>query len=620
MSNFGYSGKLLRVNLDSGDMVIEKPDESYYKRYLGGSGIIIHTLLTEVPAKADPLGPENKLIFALGLLTGHNVIGTGRCSVGAKSPLTGACGESEAGGMWGVELRRAGYDAIIIEGRSEKPVYLWVHDDTVEIRDAAKIWGAEVRDTMEWFQDDLAENKYRTALIGPSGENGVLLANIIADCRHAFGRCGLGAVMGSKKLKGVVVKGSQRPVAADTEKILALNRIMKEKYKNSPFRKYGTGGAMDAFEAVGNLPIRNYAGGKFPQVDKISAVALMREFGTGMEGCFNCPIKCKKKIRVDDAPWHVDSHYGGPEYETLASFGSNLLIDDLKAICKAHEICNRFGIDTISTGATVAFAMECFENGLLTPKDADGLQLKFGSVEAMLELVEKIARREGLGDVLANGSKKAAEIIGKNAIQYAMQVKGLELPYHEPRLNQGLSIHYSVHAVGPDHVTGPIDNVLPSLMDNWERIHLAQDLAPTELSPRKARMAYELGLYKKMPNYLGVCSFVPWNITELRDAVEAVTGWPATTWRLMKAVERGMTLMRIFNLREGFTRDDDRLPERFYTAPKEGPLKDIRIDPGAHKEVVEIYYQLLGWDRNGVPTKACLTALDLEWAIPYLKP
>ena len=620
MSNFGYSGKLLRVNLDSGDMVIEKPYESYYKRYLGGSGIIMHTLLTEVPAKADPLGPENKLIFALGLLTGHNVIGTGRCSVGAKSPLTGDCGESEAGGMWGVELRRAGYDAIIIEGQSNKPVYLWVHDDTVEIRDAAKIWGAEVRDTMEWFQDDLAENKYRTALIGPSGENGVRLANIIADCRHAFGRCGLGAVMGSKKLKGVVVKGSQRPVAADTEKILALNRIMKEKYKNSPFRKYGTGGAMDAFEAVGNLPIRNCAGGKFPQVDNISAVAVMREFGTGMQGCFNCPIKCKKKICVDDAPWHIDSHYGGPEYETLASFGSNLLIDDLKAICKAHEICNRYGIDTISTGATVAFAMECFENGLLTPKDADGLQLKFGSVEAMLELVEKIARREGLGDVLANGSKKAAEIIGKNAIQYAMQVKGLELPYHEPRLNQGLSIHYSVNAIGADHVTGPIDNVLPSLMDNWERIHLAEDLAPTELSPRKARMTYELGLYKKMPNYLGVCSFVPWNITELRDAVEAVTGWPATTWRLMKAVERGMTLMRIFNLREGFTRDDDRLPERFHTAPKEGPLKDIRIDPGAHKEVVEIYYQLLGWDRNGVPTRACLTALDLEWAIPYLKP
>jgi aldehyde:ferredoxin oxidoreductase len=619
MGHFGYSGKLLRVNLTNGDVTIETPDDAYYQRYLGGRGIIMHTLLTETPAKTDPLGTENKLIFAAGLLTGHDVIGTGRCSAGARSPLTDACGESEAGGMWGVELRRAGYDAIIIEGRSGKPVYLWVHDDTVEIRDAGKIWGAEVGETMDWFQQDLSEKKYRTALIGPGGENGVRLANIIVDCRHAFGRCGLGAVMGSKKLKGVVLKGRQKPVAADTERIRALNRLMKEKYKNSPFRQYGTGGAMDSFEAVGNLPVRNYAGGRFPQVDKISAVAVMDLYGTGMEGCFNCPIKCKKKIRIDDAPWPIDSIYGGPEYETLAAFGPNLLIDDLKAICKAHEICNRYGIDTISTGATVAFAMECFENGLLSEAEVDGLQLDFGNAEAMLALVEKIAKQDGIGEVLARGSKRAAEIIGKNSIRYAMQVKGLELPYHAPRLNQGLSIHYSVHAIGADHVTGPIDNILPSLMDNWERIHLAQDLAPTELNPRKARMVYELGLYKQMPNSLGVCSFVPWNISELRDAVEAVTGWPATTWKLMKAVERGITLMRLFNLREGFTRDDDRLPERFHTAPQAGPLKGIKIDPAAYKEAIETYYQLLGWDQNGVPTRACLTALDLEWAVPYLK-
>jgi len=620
MSQYGYSGKLLRVNLENGDIRVEKPDEAYYKHYLGGRGIIMHTLLTETPANADPLGAENKLIFALGLLTGHSVIGSGRCSVGAKSPLTGACGESEAGGMWGAELRRAGYDGIIIEGQSAKPVFLWIYNDTVELRDAAQIWGSEVRTAMEWLQDTVGIKKCSTALIGPSGEKGVRLANIIVDCRNVFGRCGLGAVMGSKKLKGVVVKGSQRPSAADTEKILALNRIMKEKSKSSRFKQYGTGGAMDAYEAVGNLPIRNYAGGKFPQVKKISAVALIREFGTGMEGCFNCPIKCKKKICIDDAPWHIDSMYGGPEYETLVSFGSNLLIDDLKAICKAHEICNRYGIDTISTGATVAFAMECFENGLLTLEDTDGLQLEFGNVEAMLTLVGKIASREGIGDVLANGSRKAAEIIGKNAGQYAMQVKGLELPYHSPRFNQGLSIHYSVHATGADHVTGVIDNALPGLMDNWDRISVAENMPTTELSPRKARMAYELGLYKEMPNYLGVCSFVPWNITELRDAVEAVTGWPATTWKLIKAVERGITLMRIFNLREGFTRDDDRLPQRFHTAPKEGPLKDVRIDPKAHAEAVEITYQLLGWDQNGVPTRACLTALDLEWAMSFPKP
>ena len=578
----------------------------------------MHTLLREIPANTDPLGPGNKLIFALGLLTGHKIIGSGRCSVGAKSPLTGACGEAEAGGMWGVELRRAGYDAIIIEGRSTDPVYLWVYNNHVEIRDARPIWGSEIGDAMAWFENDIGQKRYRTALIGPSGEKLVRFANIIADCSHAFGRCGLGAVMGSKNLKGVVVKGSQRLTAADNEKTLALNRIMKGKYKSTPFVPYGTGGAMDAFEAVGNLPIRNYSGGSFPNVDKISAVALMDQYGAGMEGCFNCPIRCKKKIKVTDAPWPIDAGYGGPEYETLASFGSNLLIDDLPAICKAHEICNRFGIDTISTGATVAFAMECFENALLSSKDVGGLQLNFGNATAMLKLVEQIARRQGIGDMLSKGSKKAAEIIGQNSIKYAMQIKGLEIPYHEPRLNQGLSIHYSIHATGADHVSGLIDNVLVGQMDNWDRIDLAEDLSPTELSPRKTRMEYELGLYRGMFNHLGVCSFMPWNITELRKAVEAVAGWPVTSWKLMNAVKRGITLMRIFNLREGFTHEDDRLPERFHTPRPDGPLKDVKIDPDDHREARELYYQMMGWSAEGVPTKACLAALDLEWATEFI--
>ena len=389
---------------------------------------------------------------------------------------------------------------------------------------------------------------------------------------------------------------------------------MKDKYKNTPFFKYGTGAAMDAFDAMGNLPVRNWGGGQFADEKYINAVTVMRDYGVGMEGCFNCPIRCKKLVRIEAEPWHVDSSYGGPEYETLASFGSNLLINDPKAVCKAHEICNCFGMDTISAGATIAFAMECFENGLLSPEEVDGLQLNFGNAEAMLELLEKIARRQGFGDLLANGSQKAAQIIGKDSIKFAMQVKGLEIPYHNPRLNQGLGIHYSVHATGADHVSGAIDHVLPRVMDNWNRIHVAENMTPTELSPRKARMAYEVGLLRVMPNYLGLCSFVPWNISEMRDAVEAVTGWPATTWKLMKAVERGMTMMRIFNLREGFTRDDDRLPARFYEPQQEGPLKGVKIDPDAQREAVEVYYQLMGWNRDGVPTRACLTALDLEWA------
>lgn len=619
MDQLGYMGKVLRVNLGGGKITIETPDESYYKRYLGGRGMIIHTLLTELPPHADPLGPENKLVFASGLLTGHKLVGTGRSSVGSKSPLTGGCGESEAGGMFGTELRKAGYDGIIIEGTAKKPVYLWIHDDTVEIRDAQKIWGSEVRPAMEWFEEEVGEKRYRTALIGPGGENKVHYANIIADCRNAFGRSGMGAVMGSKNLKGVVVKGSRLPSAADKEKILALNRVMKGKYKSSPFEKHGTGAAMKAFETAGNLAIRNYSGGHFPNVEKIDAVTLLQKYGVGMEGCFNCPIRCKKKVLIEDGPWDIDSSYGGAEYETLASFGSNLMIDDLNAISKAHEICNSHGIDTISTGATIAFAMECFENGLLISEDMDGLQLNFGNAEAMLEMVRKIALRQGIGDLLAKGSKKAAEKIGKGSIKFAMQVKGLELPYHEPRLNQGLALHYSIHGIGADHVTGVIDGRLAAMMDVWDSLNVNELMPSTELSPRKARMAYELGFWREMPNYLGLCSFLPWSFTETRDAVAAVTGWQVTTWKLMKAVERGITLMRIFNLREGFTREDDTLPDRFYTSPKEGPLKGVKIDPDELRKTQEIYYAMMGWDKNGVPTEGCLAALDLEWAMPYMK-
>ena len=375
---------------------------------------------------------------------------------------------------------------------------------------------------------------------------------------------------------------------------------------------------MKAFEAVGNLPIRNHSGGNFPNVEKIDAVSLLRQYGVGMEGCFNCPIRCKKSIKIEDGTWEIDGHYGGPEYETLAPFGSNLLIDDLQAICKAQELCNRYGMDTISTGSTIAFAMECFENGMLGLAETDGLPFNFGNAEAMIEMVEKIARRQGVGDLLAKGTRRAAEIIGKDSMKYAMHVKGLEIPYHEPRYKQGLGLHYTLHGTGADHITGVMDDAIGKLAEDWGSLSEFTLMPPIELSPSKVRYVHEMGLWKEMGNYLGLCAFVPWKIPEVRDAVAAVTGWQVTTWGLMKAVERGITMMRIFNLREGFTRDDDALPDRFFTSPSEGPLKDVKIDPAALRETQEIYYQMMGWDSSGVPTKGCLVGLNLEWAIPLL--
>jgi aldehyde:ferredoxin oxidoreductase len=615
----GFAGKLLRVNLEKKTTTVEPLDESYHKHYLGGRGLIIQKLITEVPPRTDPLSPENKLIFAAGTLTGHKLIGTGRVSVGSKSPLTGGFGESEASGYWGPQLRRAGYDGLIIEGASRDPVCLVIDNESVEIRDASKIWGAEIRETTDWIRRDSGEEKSSIAAIGPAGEQKVRFANIMVDYSHAFGRGGMGAIMGSKRLKGIAVRGDTPPPPARPERLSELNKIMLGRYKNSPFAKYGTGSAMKKYEAVGNLPIRNHSGGRFPAVEKIDAIALLKEYGAGMETCFNCPIRCKKKIKNEEGPWAVDSCYGGPEYETLASFGSNLLIDDLQAVCKAHEMCNRLGLDTISTGGTIAFAMECFENGILTTKETGGTRLNFGNAEAMLEMIDKIAYRQGIGDVLANGSKGAAETIGKGSERFAIHVKGLEIPYHEPRYKPGLGLHYSIHATGADHCTGVMDDRLEAMLEEWESLNIGELIPPSELSPRKVRMVYELGPLREMPNSIGLCIFVPWNFREIRDAVSAVTGWEVTSSKLIKAVERGITLMRIFNLREGFTREQDRLPDRFHTSPPEGPLEGVTIEAHALQGAQGLYYQMMGWNPDGVPTQGCLVALDLEWAIPHLK-
>lgn len=616
----GYNGKFLRVNLTEGRLSVEEPSEDYYRLYLGGRGVIIEKLLTELPPGVDPLGPMNKLIFALGPMTGHPIAGSGRNSVGAKSPLTGTFGESEAGGFWGAELKRAGFDAVIVEGESPQPVYLKIENGQAELRNAAAIWGMEVADAEKAVRKELGGKKYRTATIGPAGEMKVLFACIFNDINHAAGRTGMGAVMGSKKLKLIAVKGDRPPEMAFREKILEMSRRFAQKTKEAPtgFSITGTGGAVVAYEAMGNLPIRNFQGGRFPGAKEITS-QRMREKGylDKMESCFGCPVRCKKKLKQISSPWPVDPNYGGPEYETLAALGSNCGIDNLEAVIKGNELCGRYGLDTISTGGAIAFAMECTERGILTSEETDGIDLTFGNAEAMLQIIERIAFRRGFGNILAEGTRRAAAIIGKGADQYAIHVKGNEIPMHEPRLKQGMGLHYSVHASGADHCTGIHDERLN--LAELDRIDVAQPMPATELSPRKARALYHLGLWRQLINYIGMCLFVPWSQNQLMEAMEYITGWPMSYWRLMKTAERGITLSRIFNLREGFDSKDDRLPSRFFTSPVEGPLKDVAVDPDRLAESQKLYYQMLGWDESGVPTYARLVELNLEWAYPHLK-
>ncbi len=618
----GYNGKLLRVDLTNGRISVEEPPQDYYRLYLGGRGFIIEKLLTEVPAGTDPLGPENKLIFALGPITGHPLPGSGRNSIGAKSPLTGAFGESEVGGYWGAELKRAGYDAVILEGAAPRPVYLVIENGRAELKDAAGIWGLEVAAAEQAVREQLGGKKFRTAAIGPAGENRVRFACIFNDVTHAAGRTGMGAVMGSKNLKLIAVKGNAPPELADREKLLEMARVLSEKTRKNPsgFSINGTGGSIVPYEAMGNLPIRNFQGGRFPGAREITPQRMKEKgYWDKMESCFGCPVRCKKKLKRIDAPWPVDPTYGGPEYETLAALGSNCGIDSVEAIMKGHELCGRYGVDTISAGAVIAFAMECTEKGLLSRKDTDGIDLSFGNAAAMVEMIERIALRKGFGDLLAEGTRRAAARIGKGAAEFAIHVKGNELPMHEPRLKQGMGLHYSINAAGADHCTGIHDERLDVSVAAIDRIDVADPVPSTEMSPRKARILYQYGMWRQVPNTVGLCLFVPWSARQITEAMEYVTGWPMSYWRLMKTTERGMTLARIFNLREGLSAKDDVLPARFNTSPAEGPLKDISVDPERLAEAQKLYYQMLGWDATGVPTAARLVELNLEWALDYLK-
>ena len=615
----GINGKFLRVNLTSNQCSIEEPSEEYYKLYLGGRGFISQILLEEVPRGVDPLGPGNKLIFALGLLTGHPLVGSARNSIGAKSPLTGGFGEAEVGGFWNAELKRAGFDAIIIEGEAKKPVYLWIDHGEVEIRDAANVWGLDVADTERAIRQELRDPRVRVAMIGPAGEKLVRFACILNDVNHAAGRTGLGAVMGAKKLKAIAVRGSKLPEVADKEKVLELNRYMVQNFKNLTSEwMYGTGMNIAEFEASGNLPKRNFQGGRFPNVEKISPQYMLKNYEGSMIGCFGCPIRCKRMVKMQK-PWKIDPVYGGPQYETIGAFGSNCDVDDIEAIIKANELCNRYGMDTISAGVTVSFAMECFENGLLTMKDTEGLDLRFGNGAGMVEIVDRIGLRKGLGDLLSEGAKRAAEKIGKGAEAFAMHVKGEEIPMHEPRLKQGMGLHYSVHITGADHCSGIHDTGLDKGSVNWNTIDITESLPPAEMSPRKARMLYQVGAWRQMINYLGLCNIVPWSYKQILDMTEYVTGEPMSYWKLMKAVERGTTLARIFNIREGWTATDDVLPRRFSVSPLDGPLKGLTIDPQKLDETKKVYYQMMGWDEMGIPTFARLVELNIEWAEKYLK-
>ncbi len=618
----GYTGNILRVDLTNGKILIENPEEIFYRRYIGGEGFVAYYLLKELKARIDPLGPENKLIFAAGSLTGFAIPGTGRNSVGAKSPLTGGFGEAEVGGYWGAELKHAGFDAIIIEGKAKNPVYLWINDGKVEIKDASHLWGKITGETEAVIKKELGDKLIRVAQIGPGGEHLVRYACIINDLRNAAGRTGMGAVMGSKNLKAIAVRGHKKFAVKNKEKLRAKIKEFNEvAYKSfSGYFKYGTGyGIMEQFASSGNLPTRNFRDGDFKGAKVLDPGIMKEEIGLKMEACYACSIRCKKIVEIGE-PWNVDPIYGGPEYESIGAFGSNCGVDDLRAVCKANELCNKYSIDVISTGVSIGFAMECYENEILTDEDTDGIALNFGNAEAVVKMVEMIAKREGLGDILAEGVKRAAEKIKNGADKYAMHVKGQEIPMHEPRLKQGLGVGYTISPTGAEHMANLHDTSIASerAMASHSAIGILEPLKIDDLGIKKVRALVYYTNWQNSLNALLMCYFVPWDYVDIPEIVRAVTGWHTSTWELMKVGERITTMARAFNMREALTKKDDWLPERFFKPHTSGALVETAIKPDELKNAIINYYKMMGWDDDGIPTKSKLEELDIDWVSQYL--
>jgi len=627
---YGTTAKILRVDLTDQTWEIETLTEEFYRLYPGGKALAGYILLNEMPANVDPFSPKNVLVIANGLLTGAPVSTATRYIVSAKSPLTNAYGESEAGGFWGPELKMAGYEAIVVKGKADKPVYLWIKDEEIEIRSAEHLWGQKTAEAQAMIRSELGDDKIRVMQIGPAGENLVRFAGINNDLRHFNARNGIGAVMGSKNLRAVAVRGSTRykAYARDPKALLALGRTLAKRVKENPqswsLQDTGTPGLVEPLNASGMLPTRNFMQGAFEGVDELKWEVYEKELLTARRSCYACAIRCKREVQVDG----VQSEYGGPEYESMGSLGPNCGIDDLQAIAKANELCNAYTMDTISTGVTISFAMECFEHGLLTLEDTDGLDLRFGNAEAMLTMVEQIALRKGLGDLLAEGVMRAAEKIGGDAKFFALHVKGQELPMHEPRGKSNVGIMYAISEIGADHLVASHDTMLTNPdsipFKNAEPLGITEPQPAISLNPEKARQFYIVEKVVSFEKVVGYCYFGPAprsyiRMDEVLESVNAATDWELSLEEMLEIGERATNLARVFNAREGFSRKDDTLPERLFSPLENGALKGEFIPRDEFESALTELYSLKGWNpETGNPTLERLAALSLDWAADLL--
>jgi len=629
---YGTTGKILRVNLTNGAIETETLTEEFYRLYPGGKALAGYILLNELPPHTDPFSPENVLVIANGLLTGAPVSTATRYIVSARSPLTGGYGESEAGGFWGPELKMAGWEAIVVKGKAPKPVYLWVNGDQAEIRPAEHLWGQMTADVQEDIRLELGDDKIRVLQTGIAGENRVRFAGLTNDLRHFNGRNGLGAVMGSKNLRAIAVRGTQRyqSLAYDAKTLMSIGGKLAKSVKENPLswdlQQRGTPGLVEPLNTGGILPTRNFRQGAFEKMEDVKWEAYEKQILTARRSCYACAVRCKREVAVYGQP----SPYGGPEYETVGAFGPNCGVNDLQAIARAGELCNAYMLDSISCGGTIAFAMECFEHGLIGLDDTGGIDLRFGNAEAMLRMIELIARREGIGDLLAEGSKRAAEKIGGDAHFFAMQVKGQELAMHEPRGKYNVGMGYAISEIGADHLVVAHDSAFANpdsiQFKSARGLGIEKALPPRSLGDEKMELFYILEKWGSLEKVVGYCffgpaprSFIP--VEDVLASINAATGWTLSMQDALRIGERATNMARIFNLREGFSRKDDTLPERLFQGLENGALQGNALPRDEFEASLTSLYRIKGWHpESGVPTRERLEGLSLGWALEMIAP
>jgi aldehyde:ferredoxin oxidoreductase len=615
----GHMNNVLRVDLTNERISVLRVNPELQGSLVGGVGIAAKILLDEVQPDVDPLGPANRLILAAGPLVGTFPGGV-KWTACAKSPSTGIWGESSASGFWGCELKHAGFDSIVVQGTADSPVWLNVHDGEAQIEKASHLWGKETIDAIHEIQRYL-DPKVRVACIGPAGEKLVRYASIVTDESRVCGRAGMGAVMGSKKLKAVAVRGTKKIPVADERKLRELSKEAHECVKGpkawswTPARVEGlsadgTARSVESLEKMGGLPIRNWTAGTFPEAINITGSTMSKAILKSRSMCPMCGlITCWRGIEVKSSQYaHISGR--GPEYETCAALGSLCMNTDLESIAKANDLCNRLGIDTISAGVSIAFAMECFEKGIITKADTGGADLRWGNSDAIIEMVRQIGNNEGFGAVLGQGVKSAAEKIGRGAERYAMHVKGLEMSLHEPRRWWSMGLAYSTSNRGADHLQGT------PLYLEWGLLQpefgYPEKLIPFTTEGKAAATKFHQD-FSAVMTALGMCLFVssgvvPWTI--IAAAYSAATGLETDHWDLLKSGERIWNLKRLFNVKMGVTEKDDTLPRRFLDEPlTAGPIAGKTVPLGP---MLKEYYELRGWNDQGEPEDSKLAELSLS--------